>query len=125
MNPVLIDSDILVEISRGRDQALLERWDELSCGDLALFCSPVTIAEIWHVARPHEHPILTGLFAAMTCVPIDEKIGRRAGDYLRQYTKNYAVELGDAIIAATASVHKLSLWARNRKHYPMKDVTFY
>ncbi|MGH9431819.1 MAG: type II toxin-antitoxin system VapC family toxin [Terriglobia bacterium] len=125
MSPVLVDSDILVEVSRGRDHTLLARWDGLSRGDLALFCSPVTVAEIWHGARPHEHEILTGLFAAMTCVPIDEEIGRRAGDYLCRYTKSHKVELGDALIAATASVHNLALWTRNRKHYPMKDVAFY
>jgi predicted nucleic acid-binding protein len=33
--------------------------------------------------------------------------------------------LGDALIAAAASIHGLDLWTRNRKHYPMKDITFY
>jgi len=35
------------------------------------------------------------------------------------------VELGDALIAATASLHNLALWTRNRRHYPMKDVFFF
>jgi len=65
------------------------------------------------------------LFAALTCVPIDAEIGRRAGEYLRLYAKSHGVELGDALIAATASIHGLTLWTRNRKHYPMKDLSFY
>jgi predicted nucleic acid-binding protein len=125
LKSVLIDSDILIEVSRARDSAILARWDQLSQGDTALLCSPVTVAELWHGARSQEHATLSALFAAITCVPIDIKIGQRAGDYLRQYAKSHHVELGDALIAATVSVHKLELWTRNRRPYPMKDVIFY
>jgi predicted nucleic acid-binding protein len=125
LKPVMIDSDILIEVSRARDQAVLARWDELSRSDVALLCSPVTVAELWHGARPREHGTLEALFAAIHCVPIDSKIGVRAGDYLRRYAKSHHVELGDALIAATASIHKLELWTRNRRHYPMEDVVFF
>ncbi len=125
MKSVLIDSDVLSEVSRARDAALLSRWDELSRSSAALLCSPVTVAEIWHGARPHEHRTIEALFAALDCIPIDTEIGKRAGDYLRQYAKSHHVELGDALIAATASLHQLELWTRNRRHYPMKDIDFY
>jgi predicted nucleic acid-binding protein len=125
LKSVLIDSDILIEVSRARDSAILARWEQLSRSDTALLCSPVTVAELWHGARPEEHATLNALFVAINCVPIDIKIGQRAGDYLRQYAKSHHVELGDALIAATVSVHKLELWTRNRRHYPMKDVAFY
>jgi predicted nucleic acid-binding protein len=49
----------------------------------------------------------------------------RAGEYLRIFAKSHHVELGDALIAATVSIHNLDLWTRNRRHYPMKDVSFY
>ena len=125
MKPVLIDSDILIEVSRARDQAVLARWEELSRSEIALLCSPVTVAELWHGARPKEHGTLEALFAAIHCVPIDSNIGVRAGEYLRQYAKSHQVELGDALIAATVSIHNLELWTRNRRHYPMKDVDFF
>ena len=114
MKAILVDSDILVEVSRGRDKEILARWAELARSDVGLLCSPVTIAELWHGARPHEYAVLDALFAAIPSVPIDAEIGRRAGDYLRQYAKSHRVELGDAFIAATASVHELALWTRNR-----------
>jgi predicted nucleic acid-binding protein len=88
-------------------------------------CSPVTVAELWHGARPQEHKILENLFGVIQCVPIDLEIGRRAGDYLRVFAKSHSVELGDALIAATASVHGLELWTRNRRHYPMKGLAFF
>ena len=61
----------------------------------------------------------------MICIPIDVGIGRLAGDYLRQFAKSHGLDLGDALIAATVSHHKVELWTRNRRHYPMKDITFY
>ena len=123
MKSLLIDSDILMEVSRGRDHAILERWDELSRSDTAPLCSPVTVAELWHRARPHEHKALRAMFAAVTCS--DLEIGERAGDYLRQHAKSHHVELGDALIGATASIHKAHLWTRNRRYYPMKEIVFY
>ena len=125
MTAVLIDSDILIQVSRAHDKAILERWNELSVSDVPVLCSPVTVAEIWHGARPGEHAILDALFGSLLCVPVDLEVGRRAGDYLRRYARSHHVELGDALIAATASIHRASLWTRNRKHYPMSDIEFY
>ncbi len=125
MKAVLIDSDILIEVSRARDADILARWDALSRSDAVILCSPVTIAEIWHGARAHEQAVLDAFFRSLVCVSIDRALGRRAGDYLRQYAKSHALELGDALIAATASAHQAALWTRNRRHYPMKDIDFY
>ena len=125
MRSVLIDSDILIEVSRARDTGILTQWDALSRGSTVLLCSPVTVAELWHGARPGDEKILQVLFGAVRCIPIDIEIGERAGAYLRQYAKSHSVELGDALIAATASVHNLQLWTRNRRHYPMKELSFF
>jgi len=125
LNSLLVDSDILIEVARGREARLLGQWAELSKASVTIACSPVTIAELWHGARPQEYPILNALFGALACVPIGPDIGRRAGEYLRQYARSHGVELGDALIAATASFHEFALWTRNRKHYPMKDVAFF
>ena len=125
MTSILIDSDILIEVSRDRDAGLVTKWDSLARSQAVLVCSPVTVAELWHGARPQEHKILEDLFAVIQCVPIDLEIGRRAGDYLRVFAKSHSVELGDALIAATASLHGLELWTRNRRHYPMKGLAFF
>jgi hypothetical protein len=69
-----------------------------------------------------EHAALDALFAAIHCIPIDAKIGVRAGDYLRRFAKSHHVELGDARIAASAAIRKLQLWTRNRRHYPMPEL---
>jgi predicted nucleic acid-binding protein len=122
---VLVDSDVLIEVSRGRDQDILAKWEELARSQHRVLYSPVTAAELWAGARPREQEALSNLFRALLCVPIDDETGRRAGDYLRNYRKSHSVELGDALIAATAVLNNAELWTRNRKHYPMRDVSFY
>jgi predicted nucleic acid-binding protein len=122
---VLVDSDVLIEVSRGRDREILSRWGELSESDEAILYSPVSAAELWTGARAQEHEPLKNLFSALLCVPIDSETGRQAGEYMLQYRKSHSVELGDALIAAAAVLNRASLWTRNRKHYPMKALTFY
>ncbi len=122
---VLVDSDILIEVSRGHDRHILSRWKELGDSSNPILYSPVTAAELWAGARPHEHETLTNLFRTLVCAPIDSETGRQAGDYLRHYGKSHGVELGDALIASAALLNRAELWTRNRKHYPMKELSFY
>jgi predicted nucleic acid-binding protein len=125
MTTVLVDSDILIEVSRGRNAEIVSRWIELSNSDAAILYSPVSAAELWAGARPTEYDALDTLFGALNCAPIDEEAGRRAGVYLRTFRRSHAVEVADALIAAGAVVNNAGLWTRNRKHYPMKEVSFF
>jgi len=122
---ILVDSDVLIEVSRGKDQRILSRWIELSRSDNLILYSPVSVAELWAGARPREYELINRLFRALVCAPIDNETGRRAGDFLRQYRKSHGVELADALVASAASLNTAELWTRNRKHYPMKELSFY
>ncbi len=122
MSAVLVDSDVLVEVLKQGDREILSRWDELGRSEGVVVYSPVSAAEIWQGARDGEQDSITALFSVMTCAPIDAEIGRKAGEYLRLFHRSHGVELGDALIAATAAIHKLQLWTRNRRHYPMKEL---
>ncbi|MCE5307080.1 MAG: type II toxin-antitoxin system VapC family toxin [Acidobacteriales bacterium] len=122
---VLVDSDILIEVARGRNAEIVSQWLELSQSDAAVLYSPVTAAELWAGARPSEHNALESLFRALVCAPIDGAVGRQAGIYLQRYRRSHGVEVADALIAASAVANHAELWTRNRKHYPMKDVTFF
>jgi predicted nucleic acid-binding protein len=74
---VLIDSDILIEVSRGRNRAVVSTWIELSTSSAAVLYSPVSVAELWAGARPGEYDALRNLFRALTCAPIDEEVAVR------------------------------------------------
>jgi len=122
---VLVDSDILIEVSRGRDSDIVSTWMDLSNSDVAVLYSPVSVAELWAGARPKEYDALNNLFQALTCAPIDESTGRQAGAYLRQYRRSHGLEVADALIAGGAAANRAELWTRNRKQYPMKDISFF
>ena len=122
---VIVDSDVLIEVSRRRNSEIARRWAELSDSEHKILSCPVTIAELWHGALPKEFGSLTALLNFLTCVPHDAETGRLAGDFLRHYHKSHNLELSDTLIAATAVQHRAALWTRNRKHYPMKDLTFF
>jgi len=51
---VLVDSDILIEVSRGRNADVVSKWIDLSIADAAVLYSPVSVAELWAGARPNE-----------------------------------------------------------------------
>ena len=122
---VLVQSDILIEVSRGRDQSVIAQWTELSTADAVLLYSAISVAELWAGARSNEHIALENLFRALTCIPVDAQVGRRAGDYLLKYRKSHGVELGGAVIGASSVMNNARLWTRNRKHYPMKELSFF
>jgi hypothetical protein len=69
--------------------------------------------------------LIVRFFRPLVCVPADYETGRVAGDLLRQYRKSHDLETPDAFIAAAAIQHQAALWTRNRKHYPMPQLTFY
>jgi len=123
--PVLIDSDVLIEVSRARNTEILTAWRSLADSEEVLLCSPVTVAELWQGAKPAEYSLLNGLFSTLLSTPIDHETGRMAGDFLRTYRKSHGVELGDALIAADTLLHNAELWTRNRKHYPMPGLRFF
>src|SRR5271165_3552884 len=122
---VLVDSDILIEISRARNQEVIMKWTQLAESGSAILCSPVSSAELWAGALPREHEATAELFRTLVCVSIDYETGRQAGDYLRQYRKSHGLQVTDALIAAAAVLNRAELWTRNRKHYPMKGLSFY
>lgn len=125
MTVLLVDSDIVIEILRQRDVSIASQWDHLVRGEGLLYYSPVTLAEVWRGVREAEREMTGAAFATMTCIAVDAHIGRRAGDYMRLFSASHNLELGDALIAATATVYNVPLWTRNKKHYPMKDLRLF
>jgi len=122
---VLLDTDIAIEILRAKDRVILSRWVSLVGSGAEIYSSPVVAAEIWAGARPQEHRAAIKFLDALTCLPAECDTGRIAGELLLKYARSHCLEVPDALIAGAAIQHRAALWTRNRKHYPMPQLTFY
>ena len=121
---VLLDSDVIIEILRGRKRVVAAAV-ALEQSGVSTYCTAVSWAEIYAGIRPGEEPLTQAFFEARGDVVLDATTGRRAGSYLARYSKSHALEVADALVAAAAATSGLRLWTRNRRHYPMPDVRFY
>ena len=122
---IFIDSDVVIEVLRGRDQAILARWSALAASPSPILISPITFAEVGAGARPTEIQKVAQFFALLTCVVIDQEIGELAGAYLLRFSKSHNLKIADALIAASAVRNQATLWTRNDKHYPMPELGRY
>lgn len=121
---VLYDSDVIIEILRGRS-SVVEAARRLEGSGVPTYCSAVSLAEIYAGIRPGEEAVTQAFFDARGEIVLDGQVGRMAGSYVARYARSHGLELGDALVAAASTAAGVWLWTRNRKLYPMADVRFY
>lgn len=114
--PYLLDSDVLIDISRGRPAAidyvdgLSDRW----------MISQVTALELLVGARNKREIVYVHAFlSSYPAVPLDDSIGRRAYQLLMDYAKSHGLHVFDSLVAATALQLGLPLVTRNKRHFAM------
>jgi predicted nucleic acid-binding protein len=117
----LIDTDVAIDHFHGHRQAFDYFEQTLAEGEI-LAMSVVSVTEILAGMRKGEQERTEKLFSLFVVIDIDEQIARKAGEYLNEFRLTKRVELGDALIAATAHVAGAELITRNIKHYPMRDL---
>lgn len=109
----LLDTDILIDLLRGVEEA---REFLIGIVESGAFISTVTIAELFS-GRETRDPIkrekITRLLRHFEALPVTPDVAMLAGEIRR----DYQVSLGDAIIAATAAVHGLTVVTGNTKHF--------
>jgi predicted nucleic acid-binding protein len=121
---ILLDSDVIIEWLRGHEP-FVTKIAQLLEQHSQLFWTPVSVAEVYAGVRRSEETKAANLFILLESVSISPDIGKKAGEYLKLYGKSHGVEIADALVAACAFLENLSLWTLNKKHYPMKDLSFF
>ncbi len=126
MKRVLVDTDVLIDFTKGSDRTLASLLSRQAAGELELAVTPVNIAEFMNDSsiktpdRERRAKEFLGLFSVRD---LTSEIGLTAGKYLRRGSVAF---LGDAMIAAACTVGNLSLLTRNRKHFShVSGLTFY
>lgn len=113
LQKILVDTDILIDFLRKKDESRLLLEKASRSADLYL--SVVTVAELLAGMRPSEEKATEELIGGFSVLTVTERIARRAGALRRRY-KN--VLLPDCLIAATSLEEDCLLLTGNRKDYP-------
>jgi predicted nucleic acid-binding protein len=118
---MIFDTDMLIWIQRGNLRALRLVEED---GDRSI--ATMTYLELLQGAkdRRQQSTILEYLrqfdFAVL---PLTENIGHRASSLIEQHALSHGLLAGDALIAATALEHGLTLCTSNAKHFrPIKEL---
>ena len=122
---VLLDTGILIRHLRGRREIVrlvrgLKKQNRLAI-------SAVTRTEIIAGMRDDEMKVMLKLFSRMQSYGVDSATADRAGELMRRgQMTNEQIALPDALIAATALTHNLTLVTLNEKHFrPIRGLSLY
>ncbi len=121
---VILDSDIIIECLRGNERIIDKIKNMYLDGNIVSY-TPVSLAEIYAGIREGEEMSVKYFFNNLNFIPIDDNTGKKAGEYLREYSRSHNVEIADALIAASAFINKAVLHTQNKKHYPMADIKLF
>lgn len=117
---MLLDTSVIVEIDRGIDKKKMEHLLSLS----PHIVSSATVMEIsTGFYRSDRDTIrLDEFISPLTVVPIDQKVGRKAGKIAADLIdEGERIEINDLYIAATALLHEETVLTGNVEHYERID----
>ena len=112
---MLVDTDVLIWHLRGYPQAT-RRLDQLD----ALMLSAVSYLELLQGMRNKAELVAVKKMLerrAATLLPVSEAITQRAIALMESLTLSHGLQMGDALIAATALEHGLPILTANVKHF--------
>jgi hypothetical protein len=113
---LLLDTNILVDHIRRVPIAIA--WLKSLSEEPRI--SVVSLLELYAGARSQrEERDIDTVCAPLRCLSVSDEISRSAGGFIRHYGPSHAIDIPDAIIAATAEHHGLRLATLNVKHFPM------
>ena len=125
MATYLLDTSVIIDAlndRRGRRNLLLGLVKQ---GNL-LACCPINVTEVYAGLRPKEEAATEEFLRSLEYYHLTWPVARLAGLMKRDYSrKGTTITVADAMIAAVALVHELTLMTDNVKDFPMKELSLY
>jgi len=120
----LLDTGVLIRHLRGHNVAV--RLMRALGGSERLAVATVTRLEVHAGLLPKEEYKTQRLLSRFITYDLDADIADRAGDYVRECrAQGIALSVPDAIIAATAVGHRVTLVTFNPKHFPIPGLSLF
>lgn len=117
----LIDTTVAVDYLRGRPPAhdvlgnLDDSQDDVVASELVRF-------EVLAGGRDSEAQAIERFLAALTWIPVTQRVSRVGGALARRYRPSFSgIEGVDYLIAATALILDAELLTTNVRHFPMLE----
>lgn len=120
MQPVIVDTDILVDYLCGHPRAVT--FMEIFADRIIL--SSIVVAELCAGAQNEdERDALDEFLSLFRVVPVSRELARAGAAYRSHYGMLHGTSLAAAILAATAETEGAELKTLHTDHYPMiKDL---
>ena len=110
----LIDTNVISHLFADRLPADGKDFVKNVINDEFIISVVVEIEVLTNHELPGKLPLIEEFISLATILPLDKQVTRKAIELRRNYRK---LKLGDAIIAATAIIHQLTLISNNTKDF--------
>lgn len=125
MPTYLLDTSVIIDALNNK-----RRRRELLLGLVRqghhLACCPINVTEVYAGMRPKEEAATEEFLRSLEYYHLTWPVARLAGLLKRDHArKGMTATVADAMIAAVALVHELTLMTDNVKDFPMKELTLY
>ena len=115
-NPILLDTDVLVDFLRGYNKAVVL----VNAYSNRIILSSIVIAELYAGINGEDEQVALDKFVSLfRVIPVNTEIAKAGGFYKRQFDRSHGIGLADANIAVSVVAKNAELKALNIRRYAM------
>lgn len=114
----LIDTDILIDALKGVEQSKQFLFKQQVQDDI--YISIITAMELVRGSRnTADLESIREFLRTLRVLPIGRSASQKAYEWIESFALSHGLHIPDALIAATALEHELTLFTRNIRHFQM------
>ena len=117
MENILVDTDILIDYTKGKSIFLKQLLEKQKSGKTRLYINPVVLSEFFtdkSLNNKLNYRDALEFISNFSIINLNKKTGILSGEMQRNYS---IIFIGDALIAASCIENNLVLATRNKKHF--------